>query len=292
MIKSMTGFGVANIETADFAVTVEAKSLNSKSLDLNLRIPKTINDKEFEIRTLVASQLERGKVNISIDYTPKGDSKPKLTVNKSIVKAYYNDLLSVATEIGVDTKDLFRTALTLPDAYISEKDNEDHAGQWIVIAEVINKALLECNKFRIDEGNKLMQDLTQNINKIESLLAEIILQDPIRVANVREKIKKQVEELIDNKQYDQNRFEQELIYYIEKLDINEEKVRLKTHLDYFKQTLASDEANGKKLGFIGQEIGREINTIGSKANDAIVQKMVIQMKEELEKIKEQSLNVL
>lgn len=292
MIKSMTGFGVANIETPEFAVTVEVKSLNSKSLDLSLRIPKSINDKEFEIRTLVASQLERGKVNLSIEYTPKGDSKPKLVVNKAMVKAYYNDLLAVAQELNVDTKDLFRTALTLPDAYISEKDNENNEAQWSIIAEVINKALAECNKFREDEGNKLMQDLTQNINKIESLLAEVIAQDPARVANVREKLRKQIDELIDNKQYDQNRFEQELIYYIEKLDINEEKVRLKTHLDYFKQTLASDEANGKKLGFIGQEIGREINTIGSKANDAVVQKLVIQMKEELEKIKEQSLNVL
>jgi uncharacterized protein (TIGR00255 family) len=292
MIKSMTGFGVSSMETADFAVTVEAKSLNSKSLDLNLRIPKSINDKEFEIRALVSSQLERGKVNIGIEYTPKGESKPKLTVNKAIVKAYYNDLLAIANEVNADTKDLLRTALTLPDAYVSEKDNEDNEAQWFVIAEVIHKALQECNQFRLDEGNKLMQDLTQNINKIETLLAEIVAQDPTRVANVREKLRKQVEELIDNKQYDQNRFEQELIYYIEKLDINEEKVRLKTHLDYFRQTLASDEANGKKLGFIGQEIGREINTIGSKANDAVVQKLVIQMKEELEKIKEQSLNVL
>jgi uncharacterized protein (TIGR00255 family) len=200
--------------------------------------------------------------------------------------------LAIANEVNADTKDLLRTALTLPDAYVSEKDNEDNEAQWLVIAEVIHKALQECNQFRLDEGNKLMQDLTQNINKIETLLAEIVAQDPTRVANVREKLRKQVEELIDNKQYDQNRFEQELIYYIEKLDINEEKVRLKTHLDYFKQTLASDEANGKKLGFIGQEIGREINTIGSKANDAVVQKLVIQMKEELEKIKEQSLNVL
>ncbi len=291
MLKSMTGFGSASLETADFAVSVEVKSLNSKSLDLNLRTPRNLNDKEFEIRNLVSQSLERGKVSLNVEITYKV-LKPKLKVNQALVKAYYDDLLNTAFVLGAPTQDIFKMALALPDAYTSEGVNENNEQDWLYIQDTIQQAIIACTQFRLDEGAQLEKDITNNIIQIATLLEQVKLADPVRIANLRARLKKQVEELLEDKTYDQNRFEQELVYYIEKYDINEEKVRLTSHLNYFIQTIKSPEANGKKLGFIAQEIGREINTIGSKANDANMQQLVVQMKEELEQIKEQTLNIL
>jgi len=288
----MTGFGASTKENENIVVAVEVKSLNSKSLDLSLRLPKHLNDKEFEIRNLLSTALERGKVNLQIDITTKTDLKPKLQVNLPMVKQYYEDLLNTALVLGAPTNDILRMALSLPEAYISDDKLNDKEEEWSFILEIFTEALAAMNVFRLDEGAKLQKDLEQNLASIAQLLEKIEAKDGERMQAVRDRLRKNLDELFEKSKIDENRFEQELIYYIEKLDINEEKVRLKSHLNYFTEALHSSEANGKKLGFIAQEIGREINTIGSKANDAVVQQMVVQMKEELEKIKEQSLNIL
>ncbi len=289
-LRSMTGFGMVKSDAENLEIKVEIKSLNSKFLDLGLRLPKEYQDKEMEIRNMVSNTLERGKISISMDVQTKVDSKPRVSINKELVKKYYEDLVETAAFVGTKETDLFKIALTMPKAVNQDLDNEDNSKEWEVIASVISKAIDQCDKFRLAEGAALGEKLKSYIMRIKELLERVSEFDPQRIQMIRERIKAHFVEF-GNEQMDKNRFEQELIYYIEKLDITEEKVRLNNHLDFFLENMKVDKS-GKKLGFISQEIGREINTIGSKANDANIQKLVVEMKEELEKIKEQSLNIL
>ena len=286
----MTGYGSAKGTVGAQAVTVEIRSLNSKFLELNVRLPLQFRDKELEIRADVGKLLERGKadLNVSID---NNELAKRSTVNKEIFLAYYEDLKSLATETGMSDDNMLDAILKLPAVLNSEKSEMDEA-QWKQLKGLIQSAVEQFNLFRSNEGNVLEQDVTQRLNAIENSIPQLENFEQARIESVRARLHKSVNELKDQLNIDTNRFEQELIYYIEKLDISEEKVRLKSHCDYFIQTMNSKEANGKKLGFITQEIGREINTIGSKANDANMQRIVVEMKDELEKLKEQLANVL
>lgn len=292
MLKSMTGFGTATIEEDGFKAVVEVKTLNSKFLDTNIRLPKAFNDKELEIRNILTNVLERGKVNLNIDFAELSDSKPKVKINKAIVKSYFEELNQMANELGVSNEDTFRMAMQMPQATEPILDSEDNSAVWEKVKGVINEALSICDAFRVREGKELESKIASYIHVIAEMLENVTAKDPERVKMIKDRVEQRIKDLKEDDAFDKNRFEQEMIYYIEKLDISEEKVRLKTHLDYFLKTLESDQANGKKLGFISQEIGREINTIGSKANDAGIQQYVVRMKEELEKIKEQVLNIL
>ena len=286
----MTGYGSAKGTVGTQAVTVEIRSLNSKFLELNVRLPLQFRDKELEIRADVGKLLERGKadLNVSID---NNELAKRSTVNKEIFLAYYEDLKSLATETGMSDDNMLDAILKLPAVLNSEKSEMDET-QWKQLKGLIQSAVEQFNLFRSNEGNVLEQDVTQRLNAIENALPQLENFEQARIESIRTRLHKSVNELKDQLNIDTNRFEQELIYYIEKLDISEEKVRLKSHCDYFIQTMNSKEANGKKLGFITQEIGREINTIGSKANDANMQRIVVEMKDELEKLKEQLANVL
>ncbi len=293
MIKSMTGFGAAKASNDTLAVTVEIRTLNSKSLDASFRLPRQYSDKEVELRSLLTQTLDRGKINLSIEVQSLGELKPKVAVNRAMVKAYYQQLQEVALELGAGQGDLLRLALQLPEAYLTESSSDETSAQeWVFIRSVIEEALRTCDEFRTKEGQELAVNLSAYTTRIGKMLKEIESHDPERIQKIRERISSHLQEVVTNENFDRNRFEQEMIYYIEKLDISEEKVRLRLHLDHFMEVLHGQEAPGKKLNFISQEIGREINTIGSKANDAIIQRFVIDMKEELEKIKEQSLNIL
>jgi len=285
MIKSMTGFGKYVVQLPTKKVTVEIKSLNSKSIDLNARMPQGYREKELELRKLIANSLLRGKVDFSLYIEITGD-ETSAQVNESVVKQYMGQLKSIAD--GDDIK-LLEMALRFPDTMKTEKEDIDEA-EYESIKEALQGALVEINQFRAEEGSVLEQDFIERITTLFSLLEKVKAIDPERQDSIRERLEKAVQDL--KAEVDENRFEQELIYYLEKYDITEEKVRLANHLDYFSKTLKSDDSNGKKLGFISQEIGREINTIGSKANYAPMQQLVVQMKDELEKIKEQMLNVL
>ncbi len=286
----MTGYGSAKGTVGTQAVTVEIRSLNSKFLELNVRLPLQFRDKELEIRADVGKLLERGKadLNVSID---NNELAKRSTVNKEIFLAYYEDLKSLATETGMSDDNMLDAILKLPAVLNSEKSEMDET-QWKQLKGLIQSAVEQFNLFRSNEGNVLEQDVTQRLNAIENSIPQLENFEQARIESIRTRLHKSVNELKDQLNIDTNRFEQELIYYIEKLDISEEKVRLKSHCDYFIQTMNSKEANGKKLGFITQEIGREINTIGSKANDANMQRIVVEMKDELEKLKEQLANVL
>jgi len=281
----MTGYGKTVLQLSTKKITIELKSLNSKNLDLNVRIPSYYREKELDIRKELAAALERGKIDFSI-YIENNGEEVSSKVNENTVKAYMNQLRKIVDASDIE---LLKIAVRLPDTLKTEREELDEE-EWKQIEIGMREAIVEINKYRSDEGLVLLNDFELRISNIQNLLEQVIELDPERIEQVREKLKKGVEEL--EAKVDQNRFEQELIYYIEKLDITEEKVRLKNHLDYFKLALRSDDSNGKKLGFITQEIGREINTIGSKANYANMQKLVVQMKDELEKIKEQNLNVL
>lgn len=285
MIQSMTGFGKHVVQLPSKKITVELKSLNSKSLDLNARMPSAYREKELELRKVIASSLVRGKIDFGLYVENTGDDT-SAQVNEAVVKQYMKQLQSIAK--GDDLK-LLEMALRLPDAMKTEREDIDEE-EYQVIQEALKQALIEINKFRSEEGLVLENDFVQRIKKMESLLKEVIQMDPDRQSTIRERLEKAVADI--KAEVDENRFEQELIYYLEKYDITEEKVRLANHLDYFSKTLKSNDSNGKKLGFISQEIGREINTIGSKANYAPMQQLVVQMKDELEKVKEQMLNVL
>jgi len=281
----MTGYGKTVLQISTKKITIELKSLNSKNLDLNVRIPSYYREKELDIRKNLASALERGKIDFSI-YIENNGGEVSSKINESTVKEYMGQLRNIVAGNDIE---LLKMAVRLPDALKSEREELDE-DEWKQIEIGIKQAIVEINKYRTDEGLVLLNDFVLRISNIDDLLGQVIALDPQRIEQVKEKLKKGIEEL--EVKVDQNRFEQELIYYIEKLDITEERVRLKNHLDYFKSALKSDDSNGKKLGFITQEIGREINTIGSKANFANMQKLVVQMKDELEKIKEQGLNVL
>jgi uncharacterized protein (TIGR00255 family) len=290
-LKSMTGFGKAAGEIPGKKVTVEVRSLNSKQLDLNLRMPYFYKEKELELRNEIAKQLERGKVDVNV-YTESSIEAMPIALNRELAKTYYKELRSLSDELNEDHNDLLSLALKMPDVMKAEREVvELDEEEWKLVKQVVDKAIEAFQKFRDDEGNSLLTEFNSRISIIENLLSEVISLDAARVENIKSRIKNNLSEVIDVNKIDQNRFEQELIYYIEKLDITEEKLRLKTHLDYFISTM-KEPGSGRKLGFISQEIGREINTIGSKANDAGIQKLVVQMKDELEKIKEQMLNVL
>lgn len=287
----MTGFGKAITEITGKKVTVEVRSLNSKGMDLSLRLPYIYKEKELELRNEVSKQLERGKVDLSV-YTESTEEALPVTINKTLAKTYYKELKSLAAELNESDQNLLSMIVKMPDVMKAERETItlDEA-EWKQVKTTVDKAIEAFQKFRSDEGKTLTKEFESRISIISSLLLEVVTLDGLRIQNIKERIKTNLAEAIDKEKIDQNRFEQELIYYIEKLDVTEEKLRLKTHLDYFTNTM-QEPASGRKLGFISQEIGREINTIGSKANDAGIQKLVVQMKDELEKIKEQLLNVL
>ena len=285
MIKSMTGYGKSVIQLPTKKITVELKSLNSKNLDLNTRVPSSYREKELEIRKLISKSLVRGKVDFNLYIEVTGE-KTTAKVNEGVVKQYMNQLKNISSVAEVE---LLKMAVRMPDSMKTEREEID-AGEFKNILEAVNEALTAINQYRSDEGTVLENDFKIRIKNISELLIKIVAVDSERMAIVKDRLRKAVEDL--KEAVDENRFEQELIYYLEKYDITEEKVRLKNHLNYFNETLDSSDSNGKKIGFICQEIGREINTIGSKSNHAPMQQLVVQMKDELEKIKEQSLNVL
>ena len=287
----MTGYGLAVKDFATAKYTVEIKSLNSKFLELSLKLPKSFSDKELVLRNECSKQIERGKVNVSITVEYPENLSKSASINQSLLKQYYNQLKSVATELGDPGSNLLQLALNFPEV-IQYEDDVISDEEWKVLLKTFNDAMLNFQSFRSDEGNVLQKDLTLRISNILASLKKVEEREPNRIPAIRERLKQLLDEYIGKENVDQNRFEQELIFYIDKLDITEEKIRLRSHCDYFHETLQSPDANGKKLGFISQEIGREINTMGSKANDAQIQQIVVEMKEELEKIKEQLLNVL
>ena len=284
----MTGYGKSVLHLSDKKVTIEIKSLNSKNLDLNVRIPSYYRVKELAVRKELASSLIRGKVDFSI-YIEMTADETSTTVNKGVVTEYMQQLRNVVQTGSSDDVELLKMAVKMPDALKTERE-ELNEGEWVEINAKIKEAIKEIIQYRIDEAASLEDDFKLRIKNIQSFLEEVKSFDEARIEFVKERLNKAIDEL--KVTTDENRFEQELIYYLEKLDINEEKVRLANHLSYFLQELDTPDSNGKKLGFIVQEIGREVNTIGSKANFAPMQKAVIQMKNELEKIKEQILNVL
>ncbi|HEX8020779.1 MAG TPA: YicC/YloC family endoribonuclease [Mucilaginibacter sp.] len=287
----MTGYGIASFDSGNTKYTVEVKSLNSKFLELSLRLPKIFAEKEFQLRNDCSKLIERGKVNLSINTEQVSQSVKAAGIDKDLLKHYYNQLKEVSVELGEPTGNLLQLALGLPEVVKYEEDtiSED---EWKAVEKTFQQAMAAFQDFRAQEGNVIEQEIKGRINTILKNLELVELEDPKRVPLIRERLNTFLAEAASREAIDQNRFEQELIYYIDKLDITEEKVRLKAHCEYFIETLKNADANGKKLGFISQEIGREINTLGSKANDANIQKLVVGMKEELEKIKEQLLNVL
>lgn len=292
MIKSMTGFGQASLDDGQSQIHVEVKSLNSKFLDLNLRLPKIFSEKELEVRNLISEKLERGKVSVSIEYEKRSDGEIKQAYNETLFVAYYNELKKLADKVDAPYESLFEQALNSPDVIQSNLKEEAGEEVWSTVKALLMDALKKCENFRIDEGKVLGSMLSNCCRVIEQSLESVKELDPKRVARIRERLKSNVVSFFGEEGFDTNRLEQEIIFYVEKLDINEEKVRLKSHLDYFMEALREPQSNGKKLGFIAQELGREINTIGSKSNDAEIQKHVVVMKEELEKIKEQLNNVV
>jgi len=288
MIQSMTGYGKSVLQLPTKKVTIEIKSLNSKNLDLNVRVPSYYREKELEVRKGLASALVRGKVDFSI-YVEMTADETSTTVNKGVVGEYIKQLRNIVQTGSSDDLELLKMAVRMPDSLKTEREELDDE-EWSEINKHIQTATKDIIQYRKDEAASLEEDFKQRIVNIQKFLEEVRSMDNDRIEHVKARLQKAISELkVD---VDENRFEQELIYYLEKLDINEEKVRLANHLDYFLTQLATPDSNGKKLGFIVQEIGREINTIGSKANFAPMQKSVIQMKNELEKIKEQILNVL
>jgi len=287
MIQSMTGYGKSVLQLPTKKVTIEIKTLNSKNLDLNVRVPSYYKEKELAVRKKLTAGLVRGKIDFSI-YVEMTSDETTTTINKNVVSNYIQQLRNVLFT-NDDDVELLKMAVRMPDALKTEREELDE-NEWELINTGIDEALKETIQYRIDEAASLENDFKLRILNIKKYLDEVHALDEERIKNVREKLQKSIADL--KVEIDENRFEQELIYYLEKLDINEEKVRLGNHLEYFLQELDSKDSNGKKLGFIIQEIGREINTTGSKANFASMQKSVIQMKNELEKIKEQILNVL
>lgn len=287
----MTGFGLAIADFNGAKITVEIKSLNSKFLDLTLKIPRAYFDKELSLRNLCAKEIERGKVSVALLIERNENTQKAAVINKNLLKQYYKQLEEIKTELGSTGDNLFQLALTFPEVINSAEETANEA-EWRALNETFNNALANFNQFRANEGTMLKADLLLRINNIMVLFKEIDLLEPQRMIQIKTRLQQFLGDAVSKICVDQNRLEQELIYYIEKLDITEEKIRLKSHCSYFISVLNSNEGNGKKLNFISQEIGREINTMGAKANDAKIQQLVVCMKEELEKIKEQLLNIL
>ena len=287
----MTGFGKATCELPGKKISIEIKSLNSKQLDVSMRLPNIYREKDLVLRNEIANKLGRGKVDVGFYIDFLGNEK-NTSINAQVIENYFNQLSPIADKLGLNDKtDILRAIMPLPDTIKTEQAELDEE-EWKKIAETFSEALNCLNEFRNQEGQSLKNDITSRIENIRSLSLQVEPYEKERIEKIRERILDQLNELKEKIKVDQNRFEQEMIFYLEKLDITEEKVRLANHLDYFLETIANEQMVGKKLGFITQEIGREINTLGSKANHSEVQKLVIQMKDELEKIKEQNLNIL
>jgi uncharacterized protein (TIGR00255 family) len=287
----MTGYGKADCEFQHKKITIEIKSLNSKQLDLNLKIPSFYKEKEFDIRNELSRELERGKVDFFIN-TEQNNEESVTNINTGIIKSYYNQIVSLSKEMELEVpSDIMNTLLRLPDALKADK-MEITEEEWRALLQCIRKALVSLNEFRGQEGDALAKDLISRIENINKYSADLAQFENQRIEKIKQRIRFNLEESSVKEKIDENRLEQEFIFYVEKLDITEEKVRLANHNKYFIETMKDTESPGKKLGFITQEIGREINTIGSKANDADMQKIVVNMKDELEKIKEQINNVL
>lgn len=284
----MTGFGKATGSNHGKKIVVELRALNSKSLDLYLKLPSYFKEKEIELRKIITKELDRGKVEAIISVENIGE-QGTYAINRNLAKAYYAEIKSLAEEVGAENDQLFSNIFRLPDILV-QQDNELSEQDWNYLKELLHEAIQHLNAFRLQEGESLKSDFHTCISKIEHALEGVVQYEQERIEVVRERMTKGLEEL--SQKIDENRLEQELIFYIEKLDVSEEKVRLKNHLSYFKETILSEEGVGKKLGFIAQEMGREINTLGSKANHAEIQKLVVEMKDNLERIKEQVLNTL
>ena len=289
MIQSMTGYGKAELNLTNANFTIEVRSLNSKQIDANVKMSSIYRDKEIGLRKLLSEKLQRGKIELSI-WRESSESNAKYTLNTELIKEYFSQIEGVANELNLNSKDIMSSLLKMPEVLVKGEEQAND-NEWEEIAKGVDIAIANILQFRLDEGKKLEEDITSRINILAGLLIEILPFASSRIEKVKKSLADKLAE-IDTKNIDENRFEQELIYYLEKQDITEEQVRLDAHLNYFIETMGADSPNGKKLGFIGQEIGREINTIGSKSSDAEMQKIVVQMKDELEKIKEQLLNIL
>jgi len=291
MLKSMTGFGRAEKNVGDKTFLVDIKSLNGKQFELQLKLPAFLKPYEFEIRGVLSKKLGRGTVDCVISLKETGNAKP-VTINVDLAKAYYKPLAELSAQLNLDPSHILSTLVKLPEVITPSSDTLTE-NEWEQFKAMVELAISNLNKHRLDEGRSLEEDLTSRINNIQKQQEEVIKLEPLRQQKIREGITKLLEDNVGKENYDSNRLEQELIYYIEKIDISEEQVRLKNHCEYFMTLLADqDDSKGKKLSFILQEIGREINTTGSKAYDASIQKCVVLMKDELEKAKEQVLNVL
>ena len=288
MIYSMTGFGKCQLNLPHANFNIEVKSLNSKQLDTNIKISSVYREKEIELKNLLSTKLKRGKIELSV-WKESSEIQNSHKLNIALIKDYHQQILNLKKDLGFES-DIFPVLLKMPNI-LQKEDTKLDDNEWLEIFKGINTAVDELIQFRLAEGNKLEKDIILRINLIIDYLEEITPYAKVRIERVKENLLNKINDFKINN-IDENRLEQELIYYLEKQDITEEQVRLKAHLDYFLQTIRSEAPNGKKLGFISQEIGREINTIGSKSSDAEMQKIVVQMKDELEKIKEQLLNVL
>jgi uncharacterized protein (TIGR00255 family) len=291
MLISMTGYGKAECKLPDKKISIEIKSLNSKQLDISTRLPSFIKDKEIDIRNEISRELERGKIDcyISVELTSE-DTAQK--INKDIVKSYIHQLAEIKEELQItDNEQLLQVAMRLPDALKADKEEIDEK-EWDKILNSIHSAIANVRLYRAKEGSVLEEDINKRIHVILEKLEKIKTFEELRIQNIRERIKQNLVNLKLEESYDPNRFEQELIYYLERLDITEEKVRLANHCNYFLEVLSSSETVGKKLGFISQEIGRELNTLGSKSGDSNIQRLIVEMKDELEKVKEQLNNIL
>ncbi len=289
MIKSMTGYGKATALINSINTTVEVRSLNSKSVDLYLRVPSLYKTHEMDLRSILTEHLVRGKIECTIQRSDNGNNKS--TINKSLVKSYFQELKSLEEELGSTINDKLSIALSMPEVMVSEKIEADEE-EWIELKSLLNLAITNIIDYRLQEGAMMKKDLLRNIDNIAKLKQEVQPISAKRLDKIKERIRKSLQTNLDEVRVDENRFEQELIYYIEKIDVNEELIRLQSNIDYFLEIIHEENSEGKKLRFISQELGREINTLGAKSYDADMQKIVIKMKDELEKIKEQLLNVL
>jgi uncharacterized protein (TIGR00255 family) len=287
----MTGYGKAMLETAHRKITVEVKTLNSKQADINTKLPWIYKEKELEVRNMILRKLERGKIDLYVSFDAM-EEEPAPVINKNIVRNYYAQMKEISDGLGLEGgNDLLSIVMRLPETLKTERP-ELTEEEWSQVSGLIEDALSMTDLYRLEEGKALEADLSKSVQKILQYLENLAAVEGDRLVRMREKLTALLKEAVGTENIDQNRFEQELIFYLEKLDVNEEKVRLKKHCDYFTETMDNTGLNGKMLNFISQEMGREINTIGSKANDAAMQKLVVMMKDELERIKEQSLNVL
>lgn len=286
----MTGFGKATAEINGKKFSVEIKTLNSKQADISVRIPSLFKEKEFGIRSLINQELERGKIDFSLAFETLGETN-NFSVNKELFNKYYEELSNMASELNQVNTDIFTIVSRMPDVFKTDKQELEET-EWLKVNELIIEAIAATNNFRATEGETLQTELLNRVANILSLLSEVDTHEIKRVPIIKERIETHLAEAVGKENIHNDRFEQELIFYIEKFDITEEKTRLTTHCNYFIETINNDLSEGRKLGFITQEMGREINTLGSKANNADIQKLVVQMKDELEKIKEQTLNVL